>query len=730
MGLAYLKYQQSDRNNHYFLADIGTNSFFQIKIGQQKRRYRGLELIDEVFFTSPILKSERANPILTRFTLPMPHSLFQNRDNYIQLWSYRTPDKLGPALSPVLRSPLRPVNSSHSAIAPSITDIFPNLSLSTTQTAVESYNITNQAFSYQEEGMSESMFWNQLLSALPGIVEKAVPVITQLAGSGSRATRPSATPSASQAGQRNADELIMAIAHLIQSINHSNRTPASSASTPSTTPATAPVTTPSASSTTSQAASFISPPVYGPYGLNRSLAQVAQLTISPDTLNLIQDHPQQMGKVLNDSILRLGNQPRARYDYTTAANYFAADYSTPNYSSATVAWAPIIAAVAPYVKDILELGNKNNAEQHRHLERLVELLNDPALTALMATMSHVPAHRAFIADSRLYIDTDHLPKVALHQKERVVYHHGQALTIPFKLATHHPDPPARPIPKAIVEVTIQDPETMSVLWKKDFRIKNVFVNSMVKAITILPEESQNLPVNTDLKVEIAFLWPGRDRHKVYGVVKNQFVTLVKEAIFDRIGEKVGPSIPLNDISLHRPFWHKVWEGGYTESRRWHIEFDAKYYYAVDFEADEPSRLETRLQIIEDNARPENTSDSQMPGRRKVRARLKSGMELTLEMLNSMLTSKGHPAIAPFELSSFKTPALQNYLNQTARAHLELKGKSGDTATLWVYPELDIHQVHMLRISQTNELGQVLGMEKQTLYFPRPSAIHFIGAISK
>ena len=427
-------------------------------------------------------------------------------------------------------------------------------------------------------------------------------------------------------------------------------------------------------------------------------------------MDILRDNPRQMGMVLNDSILRMGGRSRVQYPY----------------SEAKVAWAPIIAAVAPYVKDILEIGNKADADQRRHLEKLVELLDDPSLTALMATLSTTRPPRAFKPDPRIHIDTENLPRVRLRQKERVVYKRGSTLKIPFRVSTDHPNAPARPIPRAIAQATIQNTDTMAVLWEKEFRLTDVHLNKDVRAIEILPEESRNLAANVDLKLEITLRWRGKDNRTVYGAMKNQFITLVDDVVFDQVGEKVGESVALSDVVAHRPFWHKVWEGGYAESRRWHVDFDVKYFYAVDADAEEPSRLETRVLVAEDNA----VAGEEMPGRRRVRAKLKAGMELTVGMLSDLLADQGHPAPSAEHVEALRQPEFEKYLNQVARVHLELKGKSGDTATLWVYPEIDIHNVQLLRVSQTNEDGQVLGMTKETVLFPRPSSVHFIGTQSE
>ena len=684
MALAYLVYERSANGTIYFKADIGTQDFFQYKIGRQKRRYQGLDLIDEQVFASPILHIKTISDVFaTGFTLPIPQALFKEAGRYIQLWSYKTLEKTGPAISPVL------------SVTPMSRDIGEGLSLSnilTIREPMEPYQVSNEAFSYTEKGVSESMFWNQLLQALPTLIDNALPIIRPLLGGNGNG---SASPSASG---NPTNDLVQAIAQLIQNIR--NISPNNGATTQNDSPSNgSPTPTPPPAS--SEASSY--------YGLSQSLSNIVKKTISQDTLHIIQTNPRQMGQVINDSMLRMSGRPRAPYQY----------------AEAKIAWAPIIAAVAPYVKDILELGNKNEADQRRHLEQLVSLLNDPSLTALLASMSHLPSKPKFTPSTSLYIDTSHLPKINLQQNERVVYQHGKLLTIPFRVATDRPNPPDRPIPKAIVQVSIQETEHLTVLWEKEFRLKDVLIHSLVNTVTILPEECQNLPVNQDLKVEITFLWQGKDRQKTYGIVKNQFITLVKESIFHRMGDKTGATTALNDLVKYRSLWHKIWEGGYTESRRWHIDFDAKYYYAFDGKEETTARLETRLQVIEDNVR----AGEEMPPRRKVRAKLKSGMKLTAEALNTLLPNLGYALLLPDQLEAIKALNLQPYMNQTARIHVEMKGKSGDTASLWVYPEMDMHEVHLLQVSQTNEHGQVTAMSEQTVHFPRPAAIHFIGTQS-
>ena len=47
MALAFLNYRGIKGTNQQFIADIGTNRFYQFRIGNHKRKIGGLEQIDE-----------------------------------------------------------------------------------------------------------------------------------------------------------------------------------------------------------------------------------------------------------------------------------------------------------------------------------------------------------------------------------------------------------------------------------------------------------------------------------------------------------------------------------------------------------------------------------------------------------------------------------------------------------------------------------------------------------
>ena len=78
-----------------------------------------------------------------------------------------------------------------------------------------------------------------------------------------------------------------------------------------------------------------------------------------------------------------------------------------------------------------------------------------------------------------------------------------------------------------------------------------------------------------------------------------------------MAKRTTPDTPSTDYEVMRPAWDKIRE---------------RLPQPVDADAEEPTRLETRVLVAEDNA----AAGEEMPGRRRVRAKLKAGMELTIQ----------------------------------------------------------------------------------------------------
>jgi hypothetical protein len=113
----------------------------------------------------------------------------------------------------------------------------------------------------------------------------------------------------------------------------------------------------------------------------------------------------------------------------------------------------------------------------------------------------------------------------------------------------------------------------------------------------------------------------------------------------------------------------------------------------------------------------------------VTAKLKSGMELSLNLLNDLNALLGRSRLSTDQLTALRDPAILSYYNQAARLHVEFRGKSGQTATLWAYPVIRMYEHHFRKVAQVNALGQVSSLTEETIELARPVALHFIGTKS-
>lgn len=699
MALAVIQYQGTQGGQHQFKADIGTNHFFQYLIGGRRQKHRGLERVEEISYQSPVFAMRNGGKALmkTRFPLAIPERLFDRQQSFVQLVSFKDKQGRGRALSNIIRV----MPTAHSAA----------YSMSLEIKNMEHISVKNKAFCYREPRLSQGMFIDSIISTLPNVIG---PIVNSLVNKGSSSNGTS--------------QIVGAVADLLKKVSSpppppTPLKPAKGVGKPQTAAGKMSAAISKAQSTEGMAA-----------GTWTKLRPLLEKIISPETLETIVDHPEKVLRTISDALLKELNQLKkktAASTLTGGGKMAVSKSLAPSYSEAKA--FPLLAALpvlAPLVKDLLNTGLKQEQEQNRHLEALnpgvdADTESNERILASMSLAALTGPKLPFATNPKLDIEFVQVNTVELQGKSRVVYKKQDDLYFPVKVSTQAPNPPKRPIPKVIVQLIVQDGENMEVLVEKKFRLRDVAIGSTLPDIHLTQEEAANLPVNKDLKIEVSFIWRGAKSGRNHGTFKNHFITLIDDYIFDRIGNQIGDPVALNDIVKHRAFWHKVWEGSGQNGRRWNTDFEVKYYYALDFDEAGVSRLETRQQILEDNAVQE-----QDPSRRRVSAKLKSGLELSLDALNKLLPGMSKPALPEAQLRALKSPELQKSYHLSARINLEMKGKNGETGTIWAYPEMSLHQLHLVGPSEVNDLGQVVALNEVVVSFFRPSSIHFIGTKSQ
>lgn len=403
----------------------------------------------------------------------------------------------------------------------------------------------------------------------------------------------------------------------------------------------------------------------------------------------------------------------------------ASTYSMPlEYSEAMVfpaalmAILPTILQVAPQIIDlIMKMFPKNQNPTSKQMSMMLgideeEYTEDHAtLIALSLGIAAAPTLNLAYqrVDAVILAFTDVTP-VMIHGKSRFLYRHDQDISFPLKLET------PQAVKKAKLQLLVKHPNTLKVLIEQNYHIENATSGAVSVVPKISKEQLKKLAVNEEYLICVSLVWEGRSKktQKVMqlGTSTMQLITLVGEYLFDRV-EGTGQTVPLNDVDRFRSYWHKVWQGDFTEDVR-RISFDCKYYYTLESKRTENARMETVTQLLEDDATGH-------------KSRLKSGLIVSPYGLNELLEQiSQHPRLSDAELTALVGSEFKARFSHAARTQVNFKGKPRDTVALWIYPELKLQQVILKQVEQSQPNGNVQALKEHPVYFPMPALAHFIG----
>jgi hypothetical protein len=673
MALAWLSYEGTDGGQRRFRFDIGVNRYYGYAIGgKETLRSGGLKTLRDRHFESPML-GPLPETALGRGTLEIPDQAFDREHRYVQLMSYRTQERIGPAISEIVAVPA-------GGTAPGTDDgggSLPELSFGQ-ELIMDRQNmyVETVPFRFREARYSNAMFLGALANILPTVLPAVGSLVGNLFG-GRGAASPGNGGGGGAAGALlqaiGKPETVQQIVDLIQQIAGAS---SGGANTGTATP------TPTASGLVlANGYGF----AYGRRGPARgplySEAQVAPALLAalPALMPILQQvlNPQTIQAVLDAPAKHTG-------------------------------------MIIDGVKDFAKLGIQSHEQDLKHLRELNPGVDDPALDALLASLSlglsQVGSDLNYRRVGAVRLSFDGVQVQTLYGQTKIPYYAGRELTFPFSIET------PRPIGKAMVQLLVKDPETLEILAEKRARVERVESGPSPVTPTLSLAQIQNLVPGQDYLICLALVWKGK-AGKQFGSSIKQKITLVSDYVFDRV-EEAGELIPLNDVARYREFWHKIWGGNFDGDLK-RYEWDCKYYYALNVERTTNARIETqtRMQKIED---------------RRASGQLKTGMELSPDELNRLLPrlAPGEVPLSAEELQPLRTGDFVNRFNQAARYKAKLRGRAGDSAALWVYPEFKLQRVVLQKVDQVNAHGHVVSFLEHPVRFPLPALIHLIGARTK
>jgi hypothetical protein len=364
----------------------------------------------------------------------------------------------------------------------------------------------------------------------------------------------------------------------------------------------------------------------------------------------------------------------------------------------------IMGATTEAISSLGRLGLQAQQQLQDHLRALNPGVDDPALDRLMESMS-VPYKRS---DS-VRIHFADVATTMVQGRERLAYVQGRDLAFPIAVET------SRPLSGAAVKLRVKDPRTLDVLIEKKTKVGRAAEGRLDVVPKASRSELRALQPNEDYLVTIALTWNGKNGKKL-GTSVTQMITLVDEFAFDRV-EESNELVPLNDVSKYREFWHRAWETSFTKKER-RFELDCEYVYVLEEERRDNARLETEIRTRRD-------------GLHKHAGRLKTGLVLSPFALNRLLPSLSkHPMLKEPELNALRSPEFIDRFNHAARTKVSFRGKVGDSAALWIFPEIKIQKIVLKKAVQVNANGHVLDFADHAVHFPMPALVHFVGAGSE
>ena len=79
-----------------------------------------------------------------------------------------------------------------------------------------------------------------------------------------------------------------------------------------------------------------------------------------------------------------------------------------------------------------------------------------------------------------------------------------------------------------------------------------------------------------------------------------------------------------------------------------------------------------------------------------------------------------------QLRAIRSADFRRRFGQAADAHVTLRGRAGQRAALWVYPEVRLQRVILKRAREVDPNGQITAYDETAVVFPMPALAHVIG----
>ena len=697
MALAILQLSDFDRDSVRFSIDIGTNRFYQLRVGRSMREANGTAWVDDVVYSSPIRASNDADNLFhSARVVALSARHLPEGDCYAQLFSFKDKDGRSTTFSDVL-----PLTGGFSLPAPSTAlappamqrapydrkRTFP-MSLTTDFARPRQLACSTAADRYARAASIDDV--------LGSVIKLATPLVSQLLAGAAGGTGTGAGASNTANSSPNGP-LANVLAVLLQAIMGN--------------PASAPVATAKSLSLGSAkddnrfaADQFSRPFIFGVddallIPLIGSLAGPV-LQMLPQLMNSANQRKLQMkqaddkliGDILSDVNRRLLLQQLANAQ-------------------------PAAGADAPEVGKLMALLQNAAATPPGVAAPATPAAAPPAKAASLSMSASDSGPQL---SARAVVDIVVGDLLPWHDTPHALFLKGRALKLNLRLTVGDPVPKAA-LPKAIVKLVFKNKGDGTVALEKTFRQKNLAANN-VFALDFSVAELAPIPVDTVLDVVAELRWLTPTTGMEYKALGSRELVFVNKTYFKNQASPLANELELTDMTRYRPFWNKVWESpvldALSSSRddkkySWEVDLSTKYSVLLSADHDANGLMDTK--ILKAAPEPDALSDI-------TAGRMKAGIELSIAELNKLLPQwPGHTPLDADHLQALRTAPFTAANSAESVTRIKFKGQAGERGIVWVVPVFNLVPCTFSTAAKIDDSGQISGLQDEVLAFPLPVA---------
>ncbi len=92
----------------------------------------------------------------------------------------------------------------------------------------------------------------------------------------------------------------------------------------------------------------------------------------------------------------------------------------------------------------------------------------------------------------------------------------------------------------------------------------------------------------------------------------------------------------------------------------------------------------------------------------------------------MRLAPDQPPLNDEYLTAIASSEFGERFNQAAQHQAQLRGRPGERASLWVFPVMKLQTLILVRAGAVDENGAVETLNEESVVFPIPAMLHFVG----